>query len=44
MNIMFKELGKNMFAVSINQEAKTISGLSVFWNTLFVFIMNWYMF
>ena len=40
MNTMFKELGKNMFAVSINQEAETISGLLVFWNTLFVFIMT----
>ncbi len=39
MNTMFKELGKNMFAVSVNQEAEAISDISVFWNTLFVFIM-----
>ena len=39
MNTMFKEFGKNMYAVSVNQEAEAISGISVFWNTLFVFIM-----
>lgn len=39
MNTIFKEFGKNMYAVSVNQEAETISGISLFWNTLFVFIM-----
>ena len=31
--------GKNMYAVGGNQEAASVSGISVFWTTIFVFIM-----
>ena len=31
--------GKNMYAVGGNQEAAAVSGISVFWTTIFVFIM-----
>ena len=31
--------GKNMYAVGGNQEAAAVSGISVFWTTMFVFIM-----
>ncbi len=33
------KFGKNMFAVGGNAEAASVSGISVFWTTLFVFIM-----
>lgn len=32
-------LGKNMYAVGCNQEAATVSGISVFWITIIVFSM-----
>lgn len=33
------KFGKNMYAVGGNKEAAAVSGISVFWTTLFVFIM-----
>ncbi len=33
------KFGKNMYAVGGNSEAAAVSGISVFWTTLFVFIM-----
>ena len=33
------KFGKNMFAVGGNAEAATVSGISVFWTTLFVFML-----
>ncbi len=33
------KFGKNMFAVGGNAEAASVSGISVFWTTMFVFIM-----
>ena len=33
------KFGKNMYAVGGNKEAASVSGISVFWTTLFVFIM-----
>lgn len=33
------KFGKNMYAVGGNAEAASVSGISVFWTTLFIFIM-----
>ncbi len=33
------KFGKNMYAVGGNQEAASVSGISVFWTTLLVFVM-----